>query len=231
MAKEPKKKPGLKHQLLVYRFIAGRFRPAAQLMFLAGLVMEIPYFIPEARVPQKLFSVEQLALLGALLLLIGLALWVASIFRERRAYVQCQPDYLLISTAGHKIAVAYQRLNSLKTVRVADMYPKNEIKGGDRRFIRPLYGEPAIEVVVNEFPIPEAKLRKQLSQFVISTREPGFVFIIRSPSKLATEINTFLEDFRYDASENAQRRYMNPLERVEQQQRSPGRGSQPFGRE
>jgi hypothetical protein len=230
MATEPKKKPGLKHQLLVYRHIAGRFRPAAQLMFFAGLVLEIPVFIKQARVPQTLFTLQQLGLLGALLMLVGLALWVASIFRERRAYVQCQSDFLLISTAGHKIAVAYQRLNAIKTVRVADMYPKAEIKGGERRFIRPLYGDPAIEVVVNEFPIPEATLRKQLSQFVISTREPGFVFIIRYPTKLATEINTFIEDFRYEA-ENSSRRYMNPLERAEQQQRSPGKSSKPFSRE
>ncbi|MBX3086605.1 MAG: hypothetical protein KF716_33535 [Anaerolineae bacterium] len=230
MAKESASKPGLKHHLLVYHFIARRFRPAAQLMFLAGLIMQIPYFIPEARVPQKLLTFEQLALLGALLMLVGLALWVASIFRERRAYVQCLPEYLLIRTAGHKIAVAYQRLNAIKTVRTADLYPKDTIKGGKRRFIRPLYGEPALEVVVNEFPIPEEKLRKQLSEFVISTREPGFVFIVRYPTKLATELNAYMENFRY-ASEDSQRRYMSPLERASQQQRMPGKSSQPFTRE
>jgi hypothetical protein len=230
MAKESKRKSGIKHHLLVYKFIARRFRPAAQLMFLAGLVMQIPYFIPEARVPQTLITFEQLALLGALLMLIGLALWVASIFRERRAYVQCTPDYLLIRTAGHKIAVAYQRLNAIKTVRVADIYPKDIVKPSHLRYIRPLYGEPAIEVVVNDFPIPEAKLHKYLSDFVISTRETGFVFIIRYPTKLATEINAFMEDYRY-ANESSQRRYMNPMERAEQQQRLPGKSNAPFTRE
>jgi hypothetical protein len=115
-------------------------------------------------------------------------------------------------------------LNAMKSVRVTDLFPKDQIKGGKGRFIRPLVGTSALEISVDEFPIAEEVLRKRLSEFVFSTREKGFVFIVPNPAQLANEINGYVEEFRY-ANEANQRRYMSPIERASQQQTMPGKSS------
>lgn len=219
-----KPKPGTKYPLLIYRDLANRFRPAAILMFVAGLVAQIPRFIPEARLEGTILSYEQLSLLGALLLLIGLALWIAAIYRERRAYVQCRAEGLRIRTAGSKITVPYNTINVVKPVRFGDVFPRESLKGGLLRFARSHLSETAVEVVVSQPPIPLEKLRRRLNTLVLSPREQGFIFLVAYPTKLTMEIDNYLEQTRrmYDADSQ---RYLDPIERASyvSSGRRPGR--------
>ncbi|MBX3061807.1 MAG: hypothetical protein KF726_02465 [Anaerolineae bacterium] len=207
-----KPKPGTKYPLLIYRDLANRFRPAAILMFVAGLVAQIPRFIPEARLEGTILSYEQLSWLGALLLLIGLALWIAAIYRERRAYVQCRAEGLRIRTAGSKITVPYNTINVVKPVRVGDLFPRESLKG-NLRFARSHLAETAVEMVISQPPIPMEKLRRRLHPLVLSPREQGFVFLVAYPTKLTMEIDNYLEQTRrmYDADSQ---RYLDPIERA-----------------
>src|SRR5258708_48589 len=93
-------KLGKKHPLLVYRFIGGRLRLWGVVLFLAGLIAKMPYFIPLLRFRNAILGYELLARLGLLAMIVGAVLWITSIYRVRRAYVQCFPDYVMINTAG-----------------------------------------------------------------------------------------------------------------------------------
>jgi hypothetical protein len=222
---------GTRYPLLVYRFIARRYRPAAQVMVLAGLIAQIPWFVPEARLEGTILGYRELALLGLLLMLIGAALWVASIYRVHRAYVQCLPDYLLIRTAGSRTAVAYPRLTMVKSEKVSALFNRGELRGGDLRLIRPLMGEIALEIPVSEFPFPDKVMRRRLNRFVFSPREKGFVFIVAGHMQLATEIDTFLNNYRSARDQSGRDRYLDPIERAKFARSAGGEKTSPFTRE
>lgn len=211
---------GKKHRLLVYRFIARRYRPAGYLLFVIGILAQLPQFISELRPRDWFITYQQLSLVGLIALMVGLILIVASILEERRAWVQCQPDYLLINTGAGRVAVSYARFITVKSVRVADIFKWKDYKGRQRDFIKPLAGEGAVELVVNDFPLPEGTIRKRLSQFLITTRDKGFIFIVPRPSDLSFEINTFVERARQAAAEASKERYHDPLERAQRQHRA-----------
>lgn len=203
-----------KYPLLVYRYIAVRYRPAGILMFIFGLIAQIPRFVPELRVDNGFITYDQLSLLGLVGVVAGVVLWIASIFEARQAYVQCRPEYLLINTASGRLAVSYLRINSMKTIKVADVFPVKQLRGRQRAFIKPLARESALEVLVSDFPIPEQQARRRLSQFLFSTRDKGFVFIVPNYGDLKVEINGYQDSARMAEIDATRGGYVNPMERV-----------------
>jgi|GEM_PF-1040546 hypothetical protein len=213
---DPSQDPGAKHPLLVYRFIARRYRPAGVLLFIMGLIALLPWLVPALRFSNSFLNYTQLAYVGVAALVAGAGLWILSLFMERRAYVQCHPQYLVIRTAAHSVAVAYQRFNAVQPVQVARMWNMKEIKGRERHFIKPLAGETALEAEVNEFPVPEKRLYRNFSRFLFSPREKGFIFIVPNPSALSIEISTYTQN-ALDQRDAEQQRYLDPIERLKYQ--------------
>ncbi len=210
------KRIGTKHPLLVYRFIAIRYRPAGVLLFLVGLLALLPWLIPQLRFQSAILNYNQLAILGMGALIAGAGLWILTIFMERRAYVQCRPDYLVIRSAFHTVAVAYQRFNTIQPVQVGRVYSIKEIKGREQTFIKPLAGDTALEAVVSDFPVSEKRLHRHFSRFLFSPREKAFMFIVPRPQQLSIELNSFIQRAR-DARSEEQTRYLDPIERLKYQ--------------
>lgn len=210
---------GKKYPLAVYRLIARRYRPAGYLLFIFGLLMELPRFITELRPRNSILTYEQLSIVGLIAIVSGVIIVIASIYEERRAYVQCLPDYLLINTAAGRVAVAYQRFNTFKSVRVGDMYPWKEYRGRQRDFIRPFAAETAIEAVVKEWPLPERAIRKRLSPFVISARDTGFIFIVPRATDFRMEIDRYVDQARTAIKEAEAEKYSDPIERMRRQEK------------
>jgi hypothetical protein len=211
--------PGIKHPLLVYRFIAGRYRPAGVLLFVMGLLALLPWLIPALRFSNAILNYVQLATLGMGALIGGAGLWILTIFMERRAYVQCRPEYLVIRTAFHTVAVAYQRFNTIQPVQVGRVFNIKEIKGRERTFIKPLAAETAVEALVGEFPVPEKRLRRHFSRFLLSPRDKAFLFIVPRAQQLSIELNTYIQRAR-DTRVADQQRYLDPIERLKYQNTS-----------
>jgi hypothetical protein len=211
--------PGAKHPLLVYRFIAGRYRPAGVLLFAMGLLALLPWLIPALRFSNAILNYIQLATVGMGALIAGAGLWILTIFMERRAYVQCRPEYLVIRTAFHTVAVAYQRFNSIQPVQVGRVFNIKEIKGRERNFIKPLAAETAVEAMVADFPVPEKRLRRHFSRFLLSPRDKAFLFIVPRSQQLSIELNTFIQRAR-DTRAADQQRYLDPIERLKYQNTS-----------
>ncbi len=209
-------RPGTKHPLLVYRFIAGRYRPAGVLLFVIGLLALLPWLIPQLRFTNSILNYNQLAILGMGAMIAGAGLWILTIFMQRRAYVQCRPEYLVIRTAFHTVAVAYQRFNTIQPVQVGRVYNIKEIKGRERTFIKPLAGDSALEAIVSDFPVSEKRLRRHFSRFVLSPREKAFLFIVPRPQQLSIELNSFIQRARDTRAED-QLRYLDPIERLKYQ--------------
>lgn len=214
MAKEER---AAKHHLIVYRFIARRYRPAGILLILMGILAILPAFVEPLRRLVGIITPEQLAIIGGAAIVIGLGLFIGSILGERQAYVQCLPEFLLVNTMFNRVFVSYQRINSTQPVQVARVFDIKTIKKGrDKQQIKPLLGETALEVALQEFPVPEKKLRKRFSQFLFSNREKGFVFIVPKPTALSLDINTYTQN-ALDTRDEDQQRYLDPIERLKYQ--------------
>jgi hypothetical protein len=214
-------KIGNKHHLLVYRFIAGRYRPAGVLLFVIGIIALLPWLMPPIRdvlrLDEAFLSYTQLAYLGAASMFAGAFLWIMTIYMQRKAYVQCLPEYMVINTASHRVVVAYQRINTVQPVQVNKVFNVKEIKGREQTFIKPLSGDTALEVELKEFPVPEKRLRRHFSRFLLSPRDKGFVFIVRYPSQLSLEISTYTQN-ALDQRAEEQQRYLDPIERLKYQE-------------
>ncbi len=208
---------GEKHPLLVYRFIARRYRPAGVLLFIVGLLALLPWWITELRPKNFFLSYTQLAYIGIGALILGAFIWILSLRIERRAYVQCLPQFMVIRAPFHSVAVAYPRFNSIQPVQVGRIYDVKAIKGRQRHFIKPLAGENAVEAEVGEYPVSEKRLRRHFSQFLFSTREKGFIFIVPRPQQLSIELNTYMQRAQ-DQGKAEQQRYLDPIERLKYQQ-------------
>ncbi len=209
-------KPGTRHPLLVYRFIARRYRPAGVLLFVMGLFALLPWLIPALRFKNAVVGYTTLAYIGLGSLILGAIVWIVSLRIERRAYVQCNPQYLVIRAPFHSVAVAYQRFNSIQPVQVGRVFEVKSIKGRERHFIKPLSAETAVEAEVSDFPVPEKRLRRNLSRFVLSPREKGFIFIVPRPQQLSIELNTYMQR-AMDQRGTDQQRYLDPIERLKYQ--------------
>ncbi len=210
---------GRKYPLVVYRLIARRYRPVGYLLFFVGLIALIPNFVIELR-PKNLFvTPEQLSIVGLISITAGVLIIIASFYEARRAYVQCHPDYLLINTGSGRVAVAYQRFNTFKNVRVGDLYRWKDYKARERGYIRPLVAESAVEAVLKEWPLPEPVIRKRLNRFVISTRDTGFVFIVPHPTEFRMEIDKFIDRMRTAAKNAETEKYTDPIERMRRQEK------------
>ncbi len=215
--KQDDHKPGQKYPLLVYRFEARRYRPAAVLLFVVGLIALLPWLVPMLRFESAVLNYEQLAYVGLGSMILGLLILILTIRIERRAYVQCLPQYLLIRAPFHTVAIAYPRFNSIQTVQVGRVFDIKSVKGRQRHFLKPLTAETAIEAEVSEFPVSERRLRRHFSPFLLSPREKGFIFIVRKPQQLSIELNTSMQRSADQRNED-QQRYLDPIERLKYQQ-------------
>jgi hypothetical protein len=203
---------GERHPLLLYRFVSWRYRPAGVLLMVLGAVLFASNFFPSLRPANFFLSTEALVVLSVVSFTLGVLVWITAVFEKRHAWVQCQPDFLVINTSAGKVAVAYRRVNTIKTVKLGELFPKRGLRGRDKGFIRPLLGELALEVVLREYPIPEEEIRRRISRFMFSPRDTGFIFVVPRPADLKLEINTAQNNLR-EAERAEQNRYIDPMAR------------------
>ncbi len=218
-------KPGMKHPLIVYRFMMRRYRPAGVLLLVVGILALLPTIIPQLRFQSAVLNYSQLAIIGVAAIILGVAIFVVAVLGERQAYVQCRPDYLVVHTLLHRVFIAYQRINSVQPVQIGRIFDikadkktagKNALSNRDKELIKPVIGEGAVEVELSSLPLPEKKLHKNFNRFLFSPREQGFIFIVPKPSTLSIELTTYMQR-ALDTRDADQQRYLDPIERLKYQ--------------
>src|SRR5215470_5331011 len=97
MANKSDKKPtqGQRHFLLIYRFIANYYRPAAMLLFVLGIILVLPTYVKQLQF-NRIFTYQQLGYIGIASLIAGLGLIMLALSIERQSYVRCKRDYILL---------------------------------------------------------------------------------------------------------------------------------------
>lgn len=207
-------KSGKKYPLVIYRLLAQRHRLLSIALILAGVVTQLPRYLPELRFTDTLLTYEQLSIIGLMVLLSGLALFVASLLEGRLAYTQCKPDYLLINTSSGRVAVGYLRITETKLDIPRNVLETKKVRRRDQVLMKrlsKLHKERVLEVVLSDFPLPEQQLRKRLHRFFFSARsEHGLVLIVPRPESLKFEIDAAIARAR-EARRIAEQGERDPL--------------------
>ncbi|MBN2303208.1 MAG: hypothetical protein JXQ72_01945 [Anaerolineae bacterium] len=208
-AQEPAQE--IRYPLLVYRVLGKRYRSPAILLIIMGIVLLLPSFISDLENEQ----VEPAALagVGGVLILVGLAFWLFSRLAIKHSYVQANPDLLVIRTPFYRLLVSYRRISHAKSVKVSNLYPAESLKGMGKPLMRPLLGMTAVELVVKSWPAPKRRLRRFLSEFMFSTRDEAWVFIVPQYSRLMNQIDASVQG-KASQRRGTSTQYEDPFERL-----------------
>ncbi len=125
-----------------------------------------------------------------------LVLFASAYFARFLSYVQCRPDHLRIQTPIFRLAISYQRIQTVRPVAFREMYPAHRQHWSQRRFIGPLFGLTGVGVTVNSYPISPRWLRFWLNDYMFTRDAPGFLFLIDDWMSLSREIDVFRDRWR-----------------------------------
>lgn len=190
-----KRKYGQRHPLLYYRRAMDRLWTitlplALLLLFLWWLIHFKPVPLFEAVHPGW-------PLLGALF---TLAFTLFAIVSRRMAYVQTRADHLRLATPFLGLKISYRRVRSVRPVRLESLFPLRETPWAQRKSLKPFYGQTAVVVELNSFPIHPRLLRLFLAGVMFIPQSSGLVFLIPNWMAFSTEMDTYQESWRQSQS-------------------------------
>jgi hypothetical protein len=193
--KTNRQRPGLKHRLRLYERFFGMFVwPTGLLAIATYILWWISYDYPVPVIGR-----------GVILLLAVLS-WIAfvlSMIAPSFCYVQCHPDYVVVS-AVYPLAISYARIGNAVPINFNTKYPLNRQTWSQRTFLEPLFFEQqtgqltVVGMQLSEYPLPKVWLRLWLNHYMFfPPREgAGFYFIVRDWMLLSQELEDFRDHWR-----------------------------------
>ncbi len=223
MAQQSENPPaGKKYPLLVPRVLARRYRPVGVLLIVIGIMAQLPRLVPQLRAESALLDFETLSYVGIVALVAGAGLFIVSLLESRLAYVQCLPDYLLINTSSGRVACTYRRINTFKTAPVEVFFPTKGAKGRQKYILNALakervagkYAIRALEMLVDEYPLPPKTIQRRVGKMMISPRDQAFLFIVRDAGGLEQEITSYMDLARQKLKGDDPNAFKDPFARI-----------------
>ena len=205
-----------RHPLLIYYNLGRRYRPPAVLLILMGPFFLLPRYIEELN--QHIVDPDKMAIIGGVVILVGVGLLLFSMLAKRRSYVLCRPDVLEIHTPFYRVLISYLRIKQVLSVQVSHLFPKDELKGSGKPLMLPLLGMTAVEMYITSWPKPKKRLRRYLSNYLFSPRADAFVFIVPNYSILIRQIETASQRHTEQARGTTSG-YQDPFERLKTYQK------------
>ena len=206
----------IKHPLLVYRNLARRYRPPALLLIVLGIFAQLPNWITELQ--NEWVAPETLAKVGGVLILVGVGFWLFATLAERRAYVQCRPDLLVVRSPFRRTLVSYRRIRGVRAVPVSDVFDRDKVKGLGRVLLSPLGGMMAVEVRMKSWPTSLKGLRRLHGRYLFAPDGESWVFIVPNYSLLMRDLEEAMQRKKH-AERRASSGYLDPIARLEQRRR------------
>ena len=181
-------KPGRRFRLLLYERLYEQFRwPLIFLVVGLGVLWWYAPFIMFVA-PRE----NMVVFVGGLCLL----LLIATYFARFMSYVQCRPLHLRIQTPILRLAVSYERIQTVRPITFRDMYPADRQHWSQKRFLGPLFGLTGVGVTVNSYPMAPRWLKFWLNDYMFTRDAPGFLFITPDWMTLSREIDVYRDHWR-----------------------------------
>lgn len=185
MATKQYTKAGKKHPLLFYRRTVDRLSLA---MLTLGVVAGVVGWF-DLLEPGAVFGVSSA---NAMLALAAFSLTVSGLTFLARflAYVQARQSFLVIATPFLRLKVSYQRVRSVRTALLQQLFPGGKLSWSQRHYLGPYLGETVLVVETRGFPLSRAILRLFLPSAMFDPTTQGLILWVADWMRLSTEIDT-----------------------------------------
>jgi hypothetical protein len=123
---------------------------------------------------------------AALLALSGISLlvFVYALLGPRMAFVQCRPNYLLLSTPLLRLAISYNRIRTTRPI----LFDPARVRWSDRRVVDPFRGQTVLGVDLTRYPLGRRWLRFWLMAYLLPENFIGFQFLVPDWMALSRDI-------------------------------------------
>lgn len=175
---------GKRHPLLMYRRTLDRLWPS---LFLAGaILLLLGIYVRFAQTPLEKEEAAWLMISGALLLILSFFF----ILLRYAAYVQPRPDHLRFVTPFLQMRISYRRIRSSHAAEIGALFPPQRISGSLRSFLEPFYGNTAVVLEMNGYPIPKPILRLFLSKAMFHPQQEALVLLVPDWIAFSAELDS-----------------------------------------
>jgi hypothetical protein len=181
------KKTGERHHLLFYRRTMDRLW---RFTFILAVVLFVTWGwrLVNTDGVYYILSIDSWVLLGAILASgISFFAFISRFF----AYVQARDKYLKIVTPFLRINVSYRRMLSVRPLLIQQIFPKDESKWAERKYLEPFYGKTALVVEMRNFPENPAILKLFFPSQMFSRQVTGFVLLVPDWMKFSMEMDSY----------------------------------------
>lgn len=203
----------LRHPLLIYQQLGRRYRPPALLFTVMGIFGVLPALISELE--NEHVDPDALAVVGVVLILVGIALWLFTILALRRSYVESRPDVLLVRGPFYRKLISYRRVRDARSDPVAKLFENKKLKGRGKPLMKPLMGAMAAVVTMRTWPVPQRRLQRFFGPYLFSPRDDGnaWMFIVPNYSLLVRQIEE--ATLRRIDEDRGGHGYKDPIDRLQ----------------
>src|SRR3990170_843399 len=182
---------GDRFRLLLYRSILRRqSRPA---ILLAAILLGLWYGQSTGRLPWPKHPAETWTLAGGLVALASAGfLWVAPFF----AYVQPRNDHLRLQTPVFRLKISYRRIQSIRPIIIATLYPPEYLRGSDLRLLAPFMGATALAIDLRSYPAHPIFLGLFFQRLFFAPDHEGFLLLVENWIELSSQLAVRLDSWR-----------------------------------
>lgn len=186
MAQQQRPRPGRRYPLLLYQRLFENLRGRALLLAVLSYVLwlvavEVPFLAPRGW------------LLWAIIVIAGF-LFLFSYLGPQLSFVQCRPNYLLVSTPFYRLALSYRRIRSVRPTDFTESYNIEQQKWSQQRFLRSLFkysdaGQlTVIEVELKKLPLSKRWLQLWMSRYMFAVKMEGLFLLVRDWMRFSREL-------------------------------------------
>ncbi len=180
---------GKRYPLLMYRRTLDRLLPS---LFLSGLILLVAgVYVRFADTPLEQEEAAWFFVSGGLLV----ALSLFFILLRYAAYVQPRSDHLRFVTPFLQMRISYRRIRSAHPAEINALFPPQRISGSLRSFLEPFYGQTAIVLELNGYPLPKPLLRLFLSRSMFHPQADGFVLLVPDWMAFSSELDSLRSEW------------------------------------
>ena len=181
-----RKKSGKRYPLLLYQRVMNRLWGATLTL---GVLMSSAWGWSWFS-PIPLFENQDNVWLGVAAAVL-LSFTIFAILGRKVAYVQPHKDHVRLVTPFLRTNISYRRIRRVHPADFQQLYPPHEASWAQRQLLTPFYGNTAIVLELNGYPLPTILLRFFLAPQMFSPHTTGLVLLVPSWMKFSTELDSY----------------------------------------
>lgn len=179
------KRTGKRYSLLIYKRAMDRLWPP--ILGLATLLITLWIWSFNTNI-HLLDYADSLWLAGAGFVTLCFFVWF--FLSRNMAYVQPHRDHLRIVTPFLQLRISYRRLRRVHPSDFHALFPPQKSSWAQRRFLDPFYGQTAVVIELNGYPMPRNFLRLFLAPQMFHQHTTGLVLLVSDWMAFSTELES-----------------------------------------